>query len=745
MAIAIVVLLFVVYFMVTTAPQTVSGWELSSTDRVRHMTVGDNDTLYAFRDDGIYSIDRNGNLMWDFHVPEKWSILNTWERHVYASGTTGTSKTVESSPISDAEAGYLYVFAMPDATVDSLKMQYYQNMSPYLTLEAAVLAISPNGKLEWTLPVSLEIPASDVLRQADSSPLKITRTVAVHASGDRIYIFHDYTETVVDRQGNILFELTDVSSPASVDEAGNIFIVRAEKPGTTQASSSSGYVSFNLELDPDYMVPSGIVEGYAPDGSLIWSRDFHDNVIPQSVVEDIWPEYNCLPIYQNGTLYVALDNYVLALDHLGRTKWLKNLPGGPYVMFELMPIDAQGNVYMRSLTPATSGSYVTVIDPDGWIHTAPWQYDSRYDTLRHTAASDGVVYNINNVDYTQVKSLKDLQTLSITAYDVKNSTALWSYTMPVDRVNTVLLNSSNVDDILNPYGISYYNPLKYSTPTTYGTAAGSLRPAGWPEISIYPGSDVIYVSYRSINYETPLTLNQSKAIFSSGIYALDTSGGLKWRKDLHTAVTSATANNSTIYYSTTDGRIFGTTVNTIVGGIAISAMAAALLLKFFAIGTVSRARDRLDKNDNRNLVLQYIVRNPGVTAVDIARDMGLNVGTVRYHLLILGINHKIVEHKDDKYLRYFTNSNTYSLTERTIVSLMKREPMWRVLSALADKPGLSNAEISREMNISTGAASRHMNELLQKGVVTKTPQGGGYAYSIKDDYRQYVVKMMERL
>jgi predicted transcriptional regulator len=122
------------------------------------------------------------------------------------------------------------------------------------------------------------------------------------------------------------------------------------------------------------------------------------------------------------------------------------------------------------------------------------------------------------------------------------------------------------------------------------------------------------------------------------------------------------------------------------------------------------------------------------------------VGTVRYHLLILAINHKIVEHKDDKYLRYFTNSNSYSLEERTIVSLMKREPMWRVLNALADKPGLSNVEISRELNISTGAASRHMNELLSRGIIDKAPQGDrGFAYTIKEEYRQYVTKMMDRL
>ena len=36
------------------------------------MTVGQNDTLYAFRSDGIYAIDTAGGLIWNFNVPHEW-------------------------------------------------------------------------------------------------------------------------------------------------------------------------------------------------------------------------------------------------------------------------------------------------------------------------------------------------------------------------------------------------------------------------------------------------------------------------------------------------------------------------------------------------------------------------------------------------------------------------------------------------------------------------------------------------
>lgn len=739
----LVALLAVLYLVVTTTPQSVTGWNFQGTGRVQYMTVGDNDSLYAFKSDEIYALDSAGNLAWDFHVPQQWKTLNTWERPVYAEGTTGVSRTVESYPVSDAANGSLYVFVLPNVTADSLKLKVYQDMSPYIALDSAVLAISPDGKLAWELPVTVMVPSADVLKIDDMSQLVMTRPVALQASGDRVYVFHDYTETVVGSDGKVLFELRNVSRPAAVDEAGHIFIVRAEKP--TQAYINSlqpGEDTISLESDPDALVPSSTVEGYDRSGQQLWSRDVHENVAPQYVSEDIWPEFNTLPLYKNGTLYVPLKNSIIAMDSLDAIKWWRSFPGSnPYVMFDLMPVDDQGNVYMKTFSKTSSSysSYITVISPDGLTYYAPWVYTSQYDTLRHTAASDGIVYGIDRTSFGTLKSLKDLQTLTLTAYDVKNSSALWSSTLPLQRSTEVVLNSSNVADVLKGVDASY------PTSSYYALSGKAFTPVGWPEISIYPGDSLVYVSFRSTNYDAPLVLNKSHAAYSSGIYALDSGGKLVWQKALSEPVTSAAANNSTIYYATTSGQIFSNRVNIVVFGLA--ALAAGLVLfKFAGLGTVTRARARLNQNDNRNAVHQYILANPGCTAVDIGRDMSLNVGTIRYHLLILAINHKIVEHKDDKYLRYFTNSNTYSLAERTVISLMKREPMWRVLSELAEKPGLSNVEISRLLNISTGASSRHMNELFQKGIVTKTPQGDrGFAYAIKDEYKVYVQKMLERL
>jgi predicted transcriptional regulator len=729
LAIILIVLLTAMYLMVTSGSPSASGWEFQGSGVVQYMTVGQNDTLYAFKSDSIYAIDSDGNLIWNYRVPDQWKIINSWQRPTYASDQSGT---VESYPVADASSGYLYVLALPDFALEDLKIQYYQAQLSSLYLDTAVLAISPDGRLAWELPLKLKINANDIIGLTDMKDFRMKQTVALRSDSSRLYVFNGNTETVVDRNGTVLFQINDVARPASIDESGNIYMMKAQ---------------------PADAMSTIHIDAYNASGDMIWDREIQGTVATQYVADDLWAQFNCLPLYQNGTLYVPLTRGIVALDQMGRTMWWRYLPGDGNTLFDLMPIDSAGNIYIRQQNPGSPISNIYVIGPDGMTRTAPWQYDSNYGNLVHTAASDGIVYNVDKATFGNIGSVFSLGTEKITAYSVSNGIALWSYTLPVGNRQTVTLNESNVDDIFRGQSgaVNVLDPdnnrySQYANPMAGDSFSDvSFTPVGWPDISIYPGSDVIYVSFRSTTYEAPIVLNRSRATFSSGIYALGLDGKLVWEKHLSLPVTSAAANNSTIYYSTGDGKIFGTSVNTMVAGFALLG-ALAIFFKFFVFGTVSRARDRLDKNDNRNMVLSFIAGNPGVTAVDIARDMHLNVGTVRYHLLILTINHKIVEHKDDKYLRYFTNSNSYSIEERAVVSLMKREPMWRVLNTLAEKPGLSNVEISRELNISTGAASRHMNELLTKGVVMKVPQADrGYAYSIKEEYRQYVTKMMDRL
>ncbi len=143
--------------------------------------------------------------------------------------------------------------------------------------------------------------------------------------------------------------------------------------------------------------------------------------------------------------------------------------------------------------------------------------------------------------------------------------------------------------------------------------------------------------------------------------------------------------------------------------------------------------------------MKFIIDNPGVTLHDISRSLGMNVGTVRYHLLILGLNHKIVSSKfDEKFVRYFPNSGVYTRDERLALSLVRRDGVRKLLSLLLEKPGLSNLEISKQLDIRDNAVSRYVKELLEIGVISKKSTDGMSLYYVNEEYKNTIAGMLER-
>jgi predicted transcriptional regulator len=189
--------------------------------------------------------------------------------------------------------------------------------------------------------------------------------------------------------------------------------------------------------------------------------------------------------------------------------------------------------------------------------------------------------------------------------------------------------------------------------------------------------------------------------------------------------------NGTIYYGTGSGRVSAARAGAVVGVVTV---AVYLFLRFFLFGTVTRAR--LKKNENRSLIFQYILENPGVSLFDIAQALAMNSGTVRYHLMILGMNHRITSFKaDEKFVRYFVNSGTYGQGDQLVISLMRREPLRRIIDLLRERPGLSNLEMSRALDAHESSTMRNVKLLIEKGIVAKSLMPDGkISYSLSSEY-----------
>ena len=120
-------------------------------------------------------------------------------------------------PVYATGNGYLYLYVTPGKQ-SSFDVNGYQETghgwnSTDKSLEWAVVAIAPDGKIAWTLPLT-----TDAYYYDDTT---------IRAVGDRVYVFHDYNETVIDRSGKVLFVIPNVSDPAAIDENGCVYVTRA--------------------------------------------------------------------------------------------------------------------------------------------------------------------------------------------------------------------------------------------------------------------------------------------------------------------------------------------------------------------------------------------------------------------------------------------------------------------------------------------------------------------------------------
>jgi predicted transcriptional regulator len=338
------------------------------------------------------------------------------------------------------------------------------------------------------------------------------------------------------------------------------------------------------------------------------------------------------------------------------------------------------------------------------------------------------------------RTLDQLDDAQISAVNISNGQEAWNYTLPLDKHMTTLTALNYMD--LVPYS-SDITSENVETPGEWyqsnNVTFGRKIVAGTSYLDMVSYNGTLYVNFWSLNYEIPTFFNQSNCTYAGGIYAIGRSGNLLWYTPTDSMVSSMQENNGTIYYSTLNGKMYANSINAVAGLLLTAAV--YLFFRFFLAGAVVRARNRIDSNKNRNQVLKFINDNPGVSLHDLMKSLNINKGTVRYHLMILSLNHRITSYKaDDKYVRYFTNAGSYSMKQQLVLSLMRRDGINKVLNCLVETPGLTNLELAVKLGMNESSTIRYLKELLAKGILTKDKTlDGRQTYSINDGYKDDIM------
>ncbi len=264
--------------------------------------------------------------------------------------------------------------------------------------------------------------------------------------------------------------MDNVSDPVSVDETGNMYAVTALRLNLQKYYNevSGQYL--------DYRVPSKIVEKLTPAGNVVWSKTMGSNVSRTYYIPSVWNDEIGLPLYQDGILYVPQDTGVLALDTDGNVLWNKDL-GGQYWAFNLMPMDSKGDLYMYTRTLNDANYTVVAINPNG-------TEIARYNAGPYIASAyDGVIYMNGKPagDNDAGVSRDNLETATITAYDLLGEKYLWNFTTPIGQANTVIINESNV-------GVLFPDDSQYGMRPggiIYDHSRAENHPCGGPDVHIF--------------------------------------------------------------------------------------------------------------------------------------------------------------------------------------------------------------------------------------------------------------------
>jgi len=673
-----------------------------------NMYTPGNGVLYTVDGSSVYAIGEDGKVIWSLPIQDKYEINTKNEKWAgMAAAADGQDFYIIVGPGNQPEKGEL-------------------------------LAIAPDGTTRWIAPLTFNL-AQYVYTQP-----------GLYVRDGRIYLHHYRNQVILDANSSVLCNIYGVYEPATIDDAGNMYV---------------------------YSRDNGTIESYDRDGALRWSHAtgyYNVSVLTYFPVEQ--------PYCNNGTVYVWLNNGVMMLDSNGQKEWVKEYPDENTFPDFYTPFDSQGDLYLRHYNLGSdhegnfNGSYLSMIRPDGSEATGVRHYVSYLQLIR--GLSGGAYYQamrvvpegVNdtlNADYYKdpgtvefilaqaggnwknYRSIDQLDTYAIRAVDISTDGERWNTTLPLFP-HKITLDASNIGLVMPPYlDLSYAAKENQATPEEWykntKVSNGTTAIGSWTDLELMPGKNVTYVSLWTFNYEVPTFYGKAEADYSGGIYALDKDGKLLWAKPTGARVTDMKESNGTIYYGTDDGRLSATKIN-IAAGLALTA-AFYLFIRFFMAGAVARARSRLDSNENRNVVLKFIADNPGSGLYDISKGLGMNVGTARYHLLILSVNRRVASFRPDgKHIRYFTNSGSCRPDERSIISLMRRDAMKRALGVLLKNPGLSNRELSRELNMLDSATARYMKELVERGIVENDPSSQSRtSYMIRSEYREKIAFLLERV
>ena len=149
-----------------------------------------------------------------------------------------------------------------------------------------------------------------------------------------------------------------------------------------------------------------------------------------------------------------------------------------------------------------------------------------------------------------------------------------------------------------------------------------------------------------------------------------------------------------------------------------------------AFGYRKVERNAILWNRNRQNIYDCITANPGVKFNALERLTGVKEGTLKYHVLVLGMKRRIISFGSGRSVRYFENNGRYSELEKKVFLHLQNPTTRRILEILASSPEVSRKEIAEVVGIAGPSISWHTKRLSGDGIITTCKKGRAVRYTL---------------
>jgi predicted transcriptional regulator len=130
----------------------------------------------------------------------------------------------------------------------------------------------------------------------------------------------------------------------------------------------------------------------------------------------------------------------------------------------------------------------------------------------------------------------------------------------------------------------------------------------------------------------------------------------------------------------------------------------------------------------RDRILEDVAANPGSSAREIQRRLGLAWGETAYHLDRLRRSGAVRRERSGWRDFYFSNDLTWA--DRRIFQALRSPAERRIVLAVSESPGLRFTDIPARLELGRSTVSFHLNRLLELGVLSYSPSGPGAGYRL---------------